>query len=375
MKSEKGLANLEFIISVAIFITVVSFVTITVFNTIPRLHSESVSEDMKARVYQISEALMSRGYPENWADDVKRFGLVEDDHVLSAYKIDLLDNICKTVDGYKKVRDSFSDYSIKIEVSDVDGNNFLICEPPVKIISTEFSLERVAVLRDSMKSDSSTVLLLHLNNDVAYGETATYFNDFSGNGNSFSCADPSCPISVDGKFKNALEFDGSNDYIIKNPFGGFSGNAISVEFWIKTAAGGDGIISYAVVGASTEFLISDSSGIRIYRNSSYVDTNVAVNDNKWHFIAVTWDGNSGNTIVYKDGKKSYEGSLAQGKAIISGGSMVIGQNQGNVGDSFQAGQEFIGVIDEIKISNKVKTFDEILNDYGKIARMKITIMR
>ena len=57
---------------------------------------------------------------------------------------------------------------------------------------------------------SEPVLLLHF--DESAGSTA--FDDMSGYGNDASCASEACPTAgVEGRYRSALEFDGSTDYL------------------------------------------------------------------------------------------------------------------------------------------------------------------
>jgi hypothetical protein len=55
---------------------------------------------------------------------------------------------------------------------------------------------------------------------------------------------------------------------------------------------------------------------------------------------LTWDGNSGVTVLYIDGKESKRGKL-RGQ-LQAGGSLILGQEQDNVGGGFAQSQRFIG---------------------------------
>ena len=66
----KGIAELEFIISVFVFITTISFVTFLIINNIPILHGLSASESLKSKSYQYSELLLfDEGVPMNREDE------------------------------------------------------------------------------------------------------------------------------------------------------------------------------------------------------------------------------------------------------------------------------------------------------------------
>ena len=62
-----------------------------------------------------------------------------------------------------------------------------------------------------------------------------------------------------------------------------------------------------------------------------------------------------------------EGSgLAQGHTIVAGGSLVLGQDQDNVGGGFDASQAFVGDISHVNLVGKMLTDNEIaaLYDLG-----------
>ena len=76
----KGMAEIEFILSVFVFITTVSFVTSIVISNMPLFHSTSTSDTLKAKSWQYSEMLLlDEGDPANWQtlpfDEVNRIGL------------------------------------------------------------------------------------------------------------------------------------------------------------------------------------------------------------------------------------------------------------------------------------------------------------
>ena len=90
-----------------------------------------------------------------------------------------------------------------------------------------------------------------------------------------------------------------------------------------------------------------------------VSTGVAVNDNAWHFVAITWKGSNGELKVYKDGILASTNILSPGTAITPGGSLVIGQDQGNVGGNFTPSRAHTGLIDEVQIYNRALSGSEI----------------
>ena len=60
-----------------------------------------------------------------------------------------------------------------------------------------------------------------------------------------------------------------------------------------------------------------------------------------------------------------EGSgLAQGHTIVAGGSLVLGQDQDNVGGGFVARQAFVGDISHVNLIGELRTDSEIAAIYN-----------
>ncbi|GMX58432.1 MAG: hypothetical protein MCSN_0860 [Candidatus Microsyncoccus archaeolyticus] len=181
-------------------------------------------------------------------------------------------------------------------------------------------------------------------------------NNFNINGvtESTSCVFGSCYF-----------FDGTtSDYIIKNPINDFPTSQISISLWLNssdTTKEGT-LISYATGHSDNEFLIYIYvSSISVYPN--FRSTGLVFNDGKWHNMFFTWTNTDGSVRIYKDGVLVYSNSLSAGTVLASPGSLVIGQEQDNVGGGFSEVQSFLGTIDEIKIYNSVLSISANQEDY------------
>lgn len=187
--------------------------------------------------------------------------------------------------------------------------------------------------------------------------------DLSGYGNTGTV---SGALSVPGvpDLGNAFSFDGTDDYIIRNPVSNFPNNAITTEFWVKTTDSNNGIISYASTASDNDWLIFDSGNINIYRGGN-VASGISVNDNQWHHIAITWVSSGGSVKLYKDGALAYSGTFVSGTSITAGGSLVFAQDQDSIGGGFDQGQAFSGLIDEVRIYSEALSLGEIQKHYTK----------
>lgn len=55
---------------------------------------------------------------------------------------------------------------------------------------------------------------------------------------------------------------------------------------------------------------------------------IGANDGRWHHIAVTWRSFDGQTKLYDNGREVWSVTRGKGQRIPSGGTLVIGREQG-----------------------------------------------
>ncbi|MBM3239117.1 T9SS type A sorting domain-containing protein [Candidatus Poribacteria bacterium] len=172
-------------------------------------------------------------------------------------------------------------------------------------------------------------------------------------------------ILPDGSNKG-LKLDGKDDYVIVNPVSEFPTNALTVEFWMKSSdESREGTpISYASTADDNDLLIYNYQSFNIHVAGTLLPTQTSANDGYWHHIAVTWQSSDGQLKFYKDGVEVATGTIAQGLELGSGGSFVVGQEQDAVGGNFNRSQAFAGVIDEVRVWNKVRSTEEIRKEMG-----------
>jgi hypothetical protein len=128
----KGIIDVEFVISVMVFLSTISFVTIMIINSLPMLHYESISNDMRSEAYQLSNVLLY-----NFSG--------QEPYVLDMTKINNTEGLCINYENFRKL---FSeDIVLNINYLD-DGNTPLLsCEPSAKtLLKPKFTLERFATV-------------------------------------------------------------------------------------------------------------------------------------------------------------------------------------------------------------------------------------
>ncbi len=152
----KGIAEVEFIISVFVFITTISFVTFLIINNIPLLHNAALTDRLKSRSYQYSELLLfDEGSPKNWhtePENSSRIGFSSGNmYFLDDKKIRALADICQ---DYQNAREKLAldSFDIVIEASHLDdtpitGDSKAICKPAVTTqLRPQFQTTRIGVL-------------------------------------------------------------------------------------------------------------------------------------------------------------------------------------------------------------------------------------
>jgi len=159
----------------------------------------------------------------------------------------------------------------------------------------------------------------------------------------------------------ALDFDGTDDYVnLGNT--DLKDKSFTIEFWAKRASAGtsDFAISQTGSGSTRKKLhigFRDNNKFTFAFWGDDCDTDAAYTDADWHHWACVFDANSNSQKIYRDGalvksdntSGNYEGT----------GSLWLGKVE-----SFND-WAFKGVLDEVRIWNKVRTEHEIKDNRNK----------
>ncbi|MGS2721187.1 LamG-like jellyroll fold domain-containing protein [Paraglaciecola aestuariivivens] len=156
---------------------------------------------------------------------------------------------------------------------------------------------------------------------------------------------------VPGKVCNAVDLsvNSINDYVILNENTLTGQSDFSVSMWVKTSKTAvQSMLSGA--GASDNDLLMFFSNSQTFTpflkgasNGSVSTTNIA--DNSWHHLVWTRQGDQ--SCLYFD--KTLMGCVTQSSNALSIQSLILGQEQDNVGGGFDAAQAYDGLIDELLI--------------------------
>ncbi len=179
---------------------------------------------------------------------------------------------------------------------------------------------------------------------------------------------------VAGKVGQALNFDGTNDYV--NAFSGATLDdlpALTYSAWIKPRSAGNGRATIvaksdtaSVIGLTYIYFdnVTATNGISFLRDTiatdiGYTTVNNVAPLNEWTHVVVSWDGtvNSTNNVrIYINGVES----AYQISDMGLGGLESDAANNFTIGARSISGSEryFDGAIDEVRVYNRVLTASE-----------------
>ncbi len=197
--------------------------------------------------------------------------------------------------------------------------------------------------------------------------TGTTVADSSGFGNHGTIMGATWTAS--GKFGNALEFDGTDDYIEINGYKGVLGaQSRTVTAWVKTGVNRHmDIISWGNNSVGEKWLMSTTGigsrseptgALRLNVSSGYITGSIKVTNDQWHHIAVVLedDGSAdvSDVMLYVDGEPD-----ALTKVVPGAIHTTIGTNV-KVGASSDGTSSFFeGSIDSVRVYERALSGTEI----------------
>jgi hypothetical protein len=158
---------------------------------------------------------------------------------------------------------------------------------------------------------------------------------------------------------HALQFDGSDDYVLHGNVAGFSAieqnDAVTIEAWVYVHSWVDGYFAvaekYNPTTAEGWSLRLRSSRIE-FTPSSTLTCNTSIPLNTWTHVAVTYSKQSGKARFYVNGTQRCENNHSGDIRSTAGGPFHIGATPSVNGVAN-------GIIDELRIWNAARAADDI----------------
>jgi len=157
---------------------------------------------------------------------------------------------------------------------------------------------------------------------------------------------------------NALKFDGVNDNVSSANINIIGAQPRTLEFWYKkgvTSASYSHIINWGTHSPNQAFgcYLASNSVLYFYCNSTDYNTGYVIDD-KWHHIAITYDGTVVSSFV--DGIPTPNSNQTKVLSTTSG-PLVMGTNP-----SFIASKYNDGTLDEVRVWNVARNQSQIQSD-------------
>ncbi len=174
---------------------------------------------------------------------------------------------------------------------------------------------------------------------------------------------------VDGKFGNALDFDGTDDYINigNNTALDFTSEDFSVSMWINPSTNDSNNRLFCRGMHNSEgydaFLDAGNLYFSTYQsgsNSRFNTTGAPVNTGDWNHVEFIKEGNNG--YIYINGVEVASSSTFL-DPIISTNDFYLARYQ-------STGYEYNGQIDDVRIYNYARTPEQVKLDYNNGAAVK-----
>ena len=174
-----------------------------------------------------------------------------------------------------------------------------------------------------------------------------YAFDKSGNGNRGTLTGTNgVPVRTIGKIGQALEFDGVDDYVNIGTGPDLANKSFSVAAWVKRGvlSGTEDAIFAQGIGSQHNAIIMQFRESNVFTCAFFsndLDTVATYTDRDWHLWMCTYDANTNQRQIFRDGVKV----ASDISAADYGGS-----GNTSIGDRIVGGtQPFNGSLDDVRI--------------------------
>jgi hypothetical protein len=121
-------------------------------------------------------------------------------------------------------------------------------------------------------------------------------------------------------------------------------------------------VGVSVLG--NNFLLINQESLDVFIQGITSNTSLVLNDGLFHHVVVTWRSSDGQLIVYVDGISVFSATTQLGFSFTANGSLVLGQDQDNIGGGFDGTMSLDGILDEIRISDNFRNADYVATTFN-----------
>jgi hypothetical protein len=198
---------------------------------------------------------------------------------------------------------------------------------------------------------------------VAYYPFNGNANDESSNSYNGTVSGATLATDRFGQTDSAFSFDGSNDYIAipNTPINGLS--AVTISLWMKTTSAAtnyDAVFwsrgtTYNWIG----FAIPSPGSVKFYiaNGTTSVNKTTSFPLGSWVHVVATWSSGSGCKLYINNTPTSESAALS--------GTISLNDNIKIGRDDYQGTRHFPGIVDDIRLYNRVLSISEIEDLYNE----------
>ena len=195
--------------------------------------------------------------------------------------------------------------------------------------------------------------------------SGTTAGDSSGIGNNGTLNNG--PTWTSGARSNALQCDGTNDYVNVPHHASLSlVEDMSFSAWVQT---NNLTVAWRTIASKGNNYYFDTYGDEVsfgfHDGTSWVDftsTNVNLKANTWYHFAATFDNSTNQVTLYVNGVAVLSGSTTS-VPVANTSTFSLG--------SWSGTEYFSGAIDDVRVYNRVIDATEVLEQYGLVGRWKL----
>ena len=226
---------------------------------------------------------------------------------------------------------------------------------------TRSQTEIQARMNECLTGSETGLLALY---DFEDGAGSSSLTDITANGNdgTLTNMDPATDwvlgMACDLTFQTALDFDGTDDYVVCGDSLNLVNQSFTVELWAKRIDTGivNNIFGHGTTsmnnGLHARFEASDVLKFGFFTNDLVTPPGSWATDGLWHHYAFTYDVSTNERIIYVDGDSVTSDISASD--YIGSGVLYLGQLTGAPGSELWAGQ-----MDDFRIWNTTRSQTEI----------------
>ena len=215
--------------------------------------------------------------------------------------------------------------------------------------------------KDAATSGDPSLVAYFPMDSIAGDRTENLVADHDG-----ECVQPKCPSEIEGKYGQALVFDGATMIVDARSSSALDmRGSFTVALWARIDAApfssffGCAVSKRWSVGDINTWQICASPTVWVVYTTTSEVTGPVLDLGRWHHIAATWDVATGLTQLYLDGEPG--GVSVTGNTDFDTGSVLIGADIDYGGPVAW----FPGALDELRIYNRVLAHAEIYDLYAQ----------